>query len=328
MRGTIDAEGDVFDRLITWANRQDAVRAAILTSTRAVPGATVDALSDYDVILAVRDIQPYVADRRWLDDFGEVLVAYWNPIHPDPATGIERVANVVQYADGLKIDFTLWPVALLEAIVRAPELPAEFDAGYRVLLDKDDLTAGLRAPSHVGYIPAPPDADAFRTHVNDFLSDAPYAAKCLLRGELLPLKWTLDHDMKHIYLRPVLEWRAECDHGWAVPVGSLGKGLRRLLPADLWRDLEATYAGAGTDENWEALFRTIALFGRVAREVAARLGYAYPDDLERRVTAYVRQMRDLGLAAAPSDGRHPTSGETQDDAMQASDSGHPQQRRP
>jgi aminoglycoside 6-adenylyltransferase len=290
---------DVIRRLVRWAERRSAVRAVLLTSTRAIPHAAVDAFSDYDVVLVVRDIHPFVADRGWLRDFGDVLVADWDPVHPDPDHGVERVGNVTQYADGLKIDFTLWPVALLERIARAPALPAELDAGYRVLADKDGLTAGLHPPTYAAYIPAPPDDATYQEVVNDFFVDAPYVAKCLLRDELLPAKWCLDYDMKHIYLRRMLEWRMECDHGWAVPTGALGKGLKRRLPADLWRELEATYAGAGNAENWEALFRTLALFRRVAIEVAARLGYAYPEELDRRVTAYVQHMQDLERGAAP-----------------------------
>ncbi len=292
---------DVIRRLVRWADRQAAVRAMLLTSTRAIPHAAVDAFSDYDVVLVVWDIHPFVADRGWLRDFGEVLVAYWDPIHPDPDHGLERVGNVTQYADGLKIDFNLWPVAHLERIARAPALPAELDAGYRVLADKDRLTEHLRAPTYTAYIPSPPDDATYQATVNDFFVDAPYVAKCLLRGELLPAKWCLDYDMKHVYLRPMLEWRMECDHGWAVPVRILGKGLEGRLPPDLWTELEGTYAGAGIADNWEALFRTMALFRRVATDVADDLGYAYPRDLDRRVTAYERTIRDLNHGAV-SDG--------------------------
>jgi hypothetical protein len=66
-----------------------------------------------------------------------------------------------------------------------------------------------------------------------------------------------------------------------------------LLPTWIWEELESTYAGAGTADNWEALFRTMALFRRVATEVADDLGHVYPLDLDRRVTAYVREIRDL-----------------------------------
>jgi aminoglycoside 6-adenylyltransferase len=284
----------VIDRLVHWAGQRDAVRSVLLTSTRTVPGGTVDALSDYDIILVLRDIHPFMTDRGWIADFGEVLVAYWDPLEPDTeaGTGIAQSGNIVQYADGLKIDFRFWPVALLEAVTRLPALPAELDAGYRVLLDKDGVARGLRPPTHAAYIPARPDEAAYLTLVNDFFVGAPYVAKCLLRDDVLPAKWCLDYDMRYVYLLPMLEWRMECDHDWSVPVGVNGKGLKKRLPPEIWAELEGTYAGAGVAENWESLFRMIALFRRISREVGAHLGYAYPEALDRRVTAFVRRMQE------------------------------------
>jgi aminoglycoside 6-adenylyltransferase len=279
--------------IVQWAQAQPAVRAALLTSTRAVADAALDELSDYDLILVVGDLSPFAADRTWLDDFGEVLVAYWDPLQPHPTYGLEQLSNVVQYASGLKVDFTLWSVALLRQIAAAPDLPAELDAGYRVLLDKDLLTNRLKPPSGRAYVPAKPSLEAYQTLVNDFWSDAPYVAKCLWRGELLPAKWCLDCDMKHVYLLRLLEWRAQLDHAWAQPVGWLGKGLRKLLPPDLWQRLEACFAGADLAENWEALANTLALFRQVAVEVGAALGYPYPHELDRRVCASVERLKNL-----------------------------------
>ena len=291
MRDT-DQESDVIRRLIQWADHQVLVRAMLLTSTRANPNAPVDALSDYDVVLVVADIHPFVEDKAWLQDFGQVLVVYWDPIHPAPDYGIEQVANVTQYADGLEIDFTLWPVALLRRITKAPVLPADLDVGYTILVDKDHLTDGMKPPTYTAYIPTPPTDDTYQTVVQDFFSDAPYVAKCLWRDELLPAKWCLDYDMKHNFLRQMLEWRMERDHGWSVPAGALGRGLKKRLPPEIWSQLERTYVGAGIAENWEALFKTIALFRQVAMEVADHLGYAYPHDLDQRVTTYVQHVKE------------------------------------
>jgi aminoglycoside 6-adenylyltransferase len=294
---------DVLRRLVRWADRKDPIRAVLLTSTRARPHAPVDALSDYDAVLVVEEILPFFEDRSWLGDFGEVLVAYWDGIERDPDHGVGQTANVVQYVDGLKIDFRLWPVDLLQRIAVAPKLPDELGAGYAVLQDKDSLAAGLRPPTHKAYVPDAPDEEAFLTWVNDFFSDAPYVAKCLLRDELFPAKWNLDYDMKHVYLRRMLEWRMECDRGWSEPTDWLGKGLKKQLPPEIWEELEGTYAGADPEENWEALLRTMALFRRVGLEVAEDLGYAYPRDLDRRVAAYVRSMRHSDLGAAGSQER-------------------------
>ena len=293
---------DVLQRLVRWAEERDPVRAMLLTSTRARSDAPVDALSDYDAVLVVEDIRPFFEDRSWLGDFGEVLVAYWDTVEPEPDFGIEQTGNTVQYADGLRIDFRIWPVALLRRIAAAPKLPDELDAGYSVLLDKDGLAAGLRPPTYRACVPERPDAETFRTWVNDFFSAAPPAGKHLLRDELFPAKWCLDYDMKHVYLRRMLEWRMELDRGWSVPTDLLGKGLKKRLPPEIWEALEGTYTGADLEGNWEALFRTMALFRRVAVEVADGLGYAYPHDLDRRVTGYVRAIRDLdpGSAERPS----------------------------
>ena len=284
-------QDDILRTLIHWAEQQELVRAMLLTSTRAIPNAPVDLLSDYDVVLVVEDIHPFYEDRRWLGDFGEVLVVYWDPIHPDLEYGIDRTGNVTEYGKGLKIDFTLCPVELFHRMVQAPALPAELDAGYRILLDKDYLTDGMQAPTYTAYLPKPPINEVYQKLVNDFFSDVPYMAKCLWRGELLPAKWCLDYDMKHVHLRPMLEWKIGLDHGWSVPVGALGKGLKKRLPPDLWMQLEDTYAGAGVAENWEALFRTIALFRQVAVEVGERLGYTYPHELDGKVTAYAQEIK-------------------------------------
>jgi len=290
---------DIIGRLIRWGQERNSVRAMLLTSTRANPNAPVDIFSDYDVVLVVDDIHPFFEDRSWLGDFGDVLVVYWDPIHPSPEYGIEQVANVIQYADGLKIDFTLWPVELMQRIAQAPALPADLDVGYRVLMDKDHLTAELQPPTHTAYIPTPPTNDVYQKTIEDFFSDAPYVAKCLWRDELLPAKWCLDYDMKHVFLRVMLEWRMELDHGWSMPTGTLGKGLKKRLPPEIWSQLESTYTGADIEDNWEALFRTMTLFRQVAIEVGEGLGYVYPLNMDQRVTAFVQQMQRQAHGAKP-----------------------------
>jgi aminoglycoside 6-adenylyltransferase len=289
---------EVIDKLVQWADARESIRAILLTSTRAVPNAPVDIFSDYDVILVVEDIHPFFEERSWLEDFGEVIVVYWDPIYTDPDYGIEKVANVTQYADGLKIDFTLWPVELLQKIIQSALVHAELDAGYRVLLDKDHLTIEMKLPTYKAYIPTRPTLDEYEKAINDFFSDAPYVAKCLLREELLreelfPAKWCLDYDMKHVYLRPMLEWRAELDQDWSVPIGSLSKGLKKRLPSELWSQLRDTYTGADIADNWNSLFRTMDLYRKVARDVGEALGYEYPLDLDERVTAFVQKMRRM-----------------------------------
>src|ERR1044071_3248240 len=105
---------NLVEHLIRWANQQDLVRAVILTSSRAIPNASIDLFSDYDVILSLRAIEPYHVDRSWLEVFGPVLAIYRDPLIDED--GLVQSAFVVQYENGLKIDFSLWPVELLTRI--------------------------------------------------------------------------------------------------------------------------------------------------------------------------------------------------------------------
>ena len=62
-------------------------------------------------------------------------------------------------------------------------------------------------------------------------------------------------------------------------------------------ELESTYVGAGEQENWDALFKTIALYRRVAIEVGHHLGYSYPHELDRRAMEYLRKVQNLDRGA-------------------------------
>jgi len=267
----------------------------LLTSSRAIPNAPIDVLSDYDVILAALDIQPFYEDRTWLEDFSPVLVLYRDPLKS--YYGFPKCAYITQYENGLKIDFTLWPVEILQRVAAAPQLPDEFDAGYLVLLDKDRLTDGLKPPTYAAYIPTPPTEAEYQTVVELLFHEATYVAKHLWRDDLMAAKYNLDYGMKLDNLRIMLEWRLEIDQHWSVKPGTYGRRLKKWTSPDIWAEMESTYTGAGLEANWEAMFRTIALFRKVAIEVGDRLGYLYPHDLDRRAVAYLQKVKNLDRGA-------------------------------
>jgi len=282
-----------------WAQAQPLVRAALITSTFALPGADPDILSDYDIVLILQDVRPFYASRAWLNAFGKVLALYRDPLQE--VDGFQESGYVIQFNGGLKIDFTLLECGKLRQIAQADALPDEYDAGYRVLLDKDGLSAGMRPPSYRAYIPTPPAYDKYIEMIENFFLESGYAAKYLWRDDLMGLKFILDYCMKQEHLLPLLEWHAECQHGWNLKTGPHGRGLKQWLRADLWAALEATYSGPGLQENWQTLERMIALMSKTAREVGACLGYAYPQEMETEARAYIELVRRLPRGAQSID---------------------------
>ena len=283
-------------QIVRWGAQHDSVRAMLLTSTRAIPNAKPDIFSDYDVILVLTDIHPFAEDRDWLEDFGHVLTLYCDPILRDG--DFERSGNVVQFEDGLKIDFTLWPIGLMQRIVSEPQLPNELDAGYQLLLDKDHLTDGLKPPTYKAYIPTPPTQRAYREHIEDFFLVAIYVAKYLWRDDLIAAKHLMDAAILHEHLLPMLQWQVEIRQQWTLKMIIYGRGLKKWLPADLWAELENTYTGGGIEANWDALFRSIELFRHLSIEVGEHLGYPYLTDLDQRTIAYIQKVKQTDRDAA------------------------------
>ena len=137
-------------------------------------------------------------------------------------------------------------------------------------------------PTYRAHIPAQPAEAEYRAIVEEFWWDTTYVAKALWRGEIVFAKFALDYDAKFVALRRVLEWRIELDHDWSLRPGAYGRGLERTFPPTSGPQLASTYVGADIEESWDALFRTTALFRRVANEVGDALGYAYPEDVDER----------------------------------------------
>jgi aminoglycoside 6-adenylyltransferase len=304
------SETETLSLLVRWGESQPLVRAMIMTSTRAIPAPSSDIFSDYDIVLALSDVRPFAEDRAWLEAFGRVLVMYQDPLESEE--GRLHSGNVVQFESGLKIDFTLvepgyfasmkaQKLSLLQmqnisSLQNVFELPAELDAGYRVLLDKDGLTAGLPPPTYRAYIPHPPPETLYVDMIEGGFLDATYVAKYLRRGDQMAAIFILVNFLKDEHLRPLLEWHYEIDHGWSVKTGLHGRHMQQYLRPDLWADLENTNAGPGLETAWEALFRTLALLCKVGKEVGERLGFAYPDEMVRRAMAYIQTVKEMPFA--------------------------------
>ncbi len=278
----------VIGRIIAWAAGNDLIRAVLLEGSRGNPSATIDEFSDYDIAIVVSDLAPFVERLSWIEWFGEPIVHWGDRRMID---GIEYNTRLVMYEGGTRIDYQAWRPEAIRAMVERGRLPAILDTGYRVLLDKDGITKGLPPATYTAHTPPRPAEAEFLALVNDFWWETLYVAKNLRRDELFPARWSLDAEMKHDMLRRMLEWRVEIEHGWSIRPGNHGSGLKQRLQADLWCEIEQTFAGADADEIWAALWTTIRVFRRVAAEVGGALGYAYPHDLDRRVTAYLTSMQ-------------------------------------
>ncbi len=281
----------VLGTLVAWGERTPEIRAMTLTSTRVRAHGPVDEFSDYDVILAVTDPASFAhGDLGWQTAYGTPLVRWGDE---DELYGRTTYFRGVIYQDHVKVDYSIWPDALLEALAERETLPPGLDHGYRVLLDKDGRTRRWPQPTYTAYLLARPTEAEYRAQVEEFWWGTTYAAKALRRGELFfANSFMLEHDLKIDALRRMLEWRVAADRAWLFAPGVYGRGLERHLDRETFQELSDTYASLNPDQIWTALLRLIDLFRRVASEVAAALGYAYPREIDERMSAYLTAVRD------------------------------------
>ena len=286
----IPQEKDVIDKLLEWGTAHPLIRAMILTSSRTRPDGPVDLLSDYDLILAVSEVRPFAFDDAWISKYGKPMVRWGDQ---SEMYGLATYFRGVVYQNYVKIDYSIWPVELLARIEASGLLPDQLDVGYRVLLDKDRRTAGWKQPSYQAHIPVRPTEADYLALVEEFWWSTTYVAKSLWRDDLVFARWVLDQDLKLETVRRMLEWRIEIDHNWSVKPGVYGRGLKQLLPPDLWSELTSTYASLDVEETWAALDRVIVLFRRVALHVGNVLGYTYPQQVDDQVSSYLEAIREM-----------------------------------
>ena len=120
-------------RLITEVARaDDRIRAVIMNGSRANPEAPKDCFQDFDIVYFVTDVEPYVHNRSWIARFGELMIMQMpeDMGEPPPADN-GGFAYLMQFADGNRIDLTLFPISRLDE--------GEEDSLTQVLLDKDGI---------------------------------------------------------------------------------------------------------------------------------------------------------------------------------------------
>jgi len=276
-------------RVVEWAEADENVRAAFLIGSRGECDGQPDRLSDYDVLLFVRDRSRYESDESWLTAFGTILVKFHDGYE---LLGSRVVTRLVQYQSGARIDFAIHDVGLLERITKEARLPDMLDAGFRVLVDRDDWESRLPRAMGEAYRGSLPTEASYQAVVNEFWWEVIYVAKHLARGELLPALYSQECVIRFQCLVPMLEWYARAVHGTENRMGPHGRGLvRQLEPAEVDR-INRTFLGWSVEEGWAGLFETTEHFRVISTAVAERLGFTVQDELSNGVESLLRDIRD------------------------------------
>jgi aminoglycoside 6-adenylyltransferase len=254
------SEQEISELILTTARANERVRVVIMNGSRANLNAPRDIFQDFDIVYLVTDVTPFRRNLQWIERFGALMILQLPEEMQDPPPSDDSgFGYLMQFADGNRIDLGIYPLDALGERVS--------DSLTMVLLDKDGIVGPLDPPSERDYLPQPPTAKAFADCCNEFWWVCPYVAKGLWRQEILYAKTMLDQVLRE-QLMKMLAWHIGVQTGFRRNPGKFGKHFQRYLEPEMWRMVEATYAGANYDHTWDALFAMCDLFERIAVPVA------------------------------------------------------------
>lgn len=276
-------------KIIDWLENNADVRAALLTSSLVNPLAPVDEFSDLDIELVFEDNTAYISDNNWISNFGSPIAM----IEEDETYfDYKHAMKMVLYDDYVKVDFKLYSKKEFLEEVQQNELCEDWDIGYKVLIDKDDLTQNMKKPTYQVSIIKKPTEEKFRQVLNDFWWDTIYVAKCLVRDELFYAKFMSENNIRTDYLMPLIEWHIANQHDWTITTNKFGRLFKKYLTPEMWEKVEQTFSGSSIEDNWNALFAMADLVTEIGNDLVQKLDYEYPTKLETDIRTYLKLLKN------------------------------------
>lgn len=268
------------------ARSDGRIRALTLEGSRANPNAAPDAWQDYDITFLVTDVGSFTRSDEWLRRFGDIVLMQkpeaMDLFPPDFPEG--WFSYLMLFSDGAKIDLTLVPCEDAEAYFAQDPL-------IRVLLDKDGICPALPEPTDERFWVQRPPSTHVRDCANEFYLSCTYAARGLLRDELLSANWTFEQIMRVELLR-MLGYLAGARRGFPLNTGKHDKLLPRYLTAGEREALLDTYRLDSVEAAWRALRAAMDLLEASMTEVCEVLGYEIPND-RPQIDAYLETLESL-----------------------------------
>jgi aminoglycoside 6-adenylyltransferase len=316
--GQTEGSERILSKMVAWGTGRDGLRAIAVVGSRARSDHPADPWSDLDVIVMARRPKRYLDGSHWLAE----IETPWLAVREPTVVGGQQIFHIT-FEGGTKVDLVVVSSIAFSLAARAVEtlrrhpalltllpnvardrlttLSELLNHGFRFVLDKDRIadrlvSGGLAAPP-----PGPPSQEEFLDLVKRFLNEQVSFALKLRRGEFFVAK-TLGESRLMELLLQMIEWHTRVtSDGWS-PVFERGRFLEEWAPPLVIERLGGVFPHYDPAEIWRARLEALALFRWLAQETGARLGYAYPTQLEETVMTWVR-----GQAPEPEGGASPTS---------------------
>ena len=288
------AEQEMFDLILSIAKADDRVRAVYMNGSRANPNIAKDKYQDYDVVFVVTEIASFLADKNWIENFGEIAIVQepdWNDIKTGLYEGQYDLSRhytwLMLFKDGNRIDLTI-------KIKEEAEKNYLEDKLTILLLDKDNFLSNTPAPTDEDYYVKKPNQDEYTAYCNDFWWCLNNVAKGIARDEL-PYAMEMYHLVVRKLLNGMIDWYIGTLTDFSVSTGKMGKYYKKFLPSEIYALYAKTYSDSEYDNFWTAIFTTCSLFHSVALSVSKYSNFTYRQYEEDSIIEYLNKVKNNDL---------------------------------
>lgn len=279
-------EKEMYDLILNIANNDERIRAVYLNGSRTNPNVPKDIFQDYDVVYVVNETNPFIDDKAWIEQFGEVLYMQYPDEHPDYPSDKENFYGwLMQFTDGNRIDLHV------ETISHAQENIMN-DSLCKVLLDKDNCLPQLPPSSDKNYWVAKPTLAQYLCTCSEFWWCLNSVAKGLWREEI-PFVQDMLNFVVRKQLEKMLSWKIGVQTDFSVSVGKSAKYMYKWLSSQEWEKYLQTYCGADINSIWQSVEIMCSLFKETAECVAEKLNFPFNDTETANGMYFLKTVKDL-----------------------------------
>jgi len=265
-------------KLIDFANENDSIRGMVLQGSYINKNAPVDVFSDLDPLFYVTDVNEFINEFSWKDQFGEV-VSYFHD-EWDSKDNLKAYTRLTLFKDGFKLDFGFQDVKLAK-YANDMEL-------YKVYVDKDDFIPQPEVTDDSKFYVKKPTEEEFHKQLEDFFFDSSYVVKTIYREELFFQKEM--EGILHSKIIHLLNWYIGMQHDFKINLGHTGRYFKKHLTKVEWEMIERTYCGPCVDSSIRALYKSFDLVRYLGNKIADKLGYRYLDKMDNDMLEYCEML--------------------------------------
>lgn len=261
------------EQITAWCGQENAIEGCILIGSQVRTELPADLWSDLDLMLLVQDPPAWLADNRWLEQFGNPVCTFLEVIE-FYFTDWKWIVRRVLYDDNRDIDFSLLPYNRLDEVLRINH--DILDRGWQVLYDAHpgqlaaEVTRLLANPlaEHIS-VPSQAELDEL---VQNLLFHIIWAFKKIKRKELWTAVRCINSYMRDLLLRLIEAHNLSVTRRSSV-IQYEGRFLEKRTDPGIINLLKYCFTRYNEDEAVRTLGRLIDVIHSISAEVFAANGY-------------------------------------------------------